>query len=413
MIVLSQILRKPLVPLFLVVQIAVASGILINAAFQGWTNLSALLEPDGIKGEKLVLVDQLANFKRAWQEGEINELLADLRNLSQVKKATAAYGLPMVTGQIFTAGLAPHGGEKIQVACYLGKDLSEVLGTELTSGRTFETQEYIPWGIGGGQPMVHAVLPVEITEGLERRWFGSGNGIGKELISTDGGAESDYIIVGILRHLISNRNEADSSNGDQTVILPYSIGTTQAFSLAINLKDRPSTSVINQVEHVVHVFLIRSGVTQDESRVETYAERRDDVLSTNRAGAWLFLSIISAVTVVLFAGILGLSKFWISERTREIGVRRALGARQLDILLERQMECLIICFPAVLIGALLALALNTRLRTVYELPPLPISYLLAGSFVLILMCQLGTLSASNAASKISPLKAMKGYVKVD
>ncbi len=407
MIVLSQIWRKPLVPLFLAFQIAIASAMLVNAAFQGWTNLRALLGPEGIKGEDLVLVDQLANFNRPWQEGEINELLADLSDLSQVKNVTAAYGLPMVTGQIFAMGLGPRGGEKIQVACYLGKDLSDVLGTSLTSGRSFEAQEYIPRGVGGGHPSVHTVLPIEITEELGRRWFGAGNGIGKKLISTDGNVESDFIVVGILKHLVGNKSSVNATDDDQTVILPYSIGATQTFSLAVNLKGKPSPLTIDQIEHAVHVFLIRSGVTEDQSRVETYAERRDDVLSTNRAGAWLFLSIISAVTVVLFVGILGLSRFWISERTKEIGVRRALGARRLDIFLERQVECLTICFPATIIGAVLAVALNARLRAVYELPSLPVSYVLAGSLVVILMCLLGCLSASNRASKISPLDAMR------
>ncbi|EQD59243.1 ABC transporter permease, partial [mine drainage metagenome] len=56
------------------------------------------------------------------------------------------------------------------------------------------------------------------------------------------------------------------------------------------------------------------------------------IFANDRAMAWLLVSTILALLGVTAIGIVGLASFWVQQRTRQIGVRRALGARRVDIL---------------------------------------------------------------------------------
>ena len=70
---------------------------------------------------------------------------------------------------------------------------------------------------------------------------------------------------------------------------------------------------------------------------------------------------------VTAAGIVGLTSFWVGQRHRQIGVRRALGARKIDILHYFQIENLIIAGVGAVIGLLLAVGLNMLLMQRFEM----------------------------------------------
>jgi len=81
--------------------------------------------------------------------------------------------------------------------------------------------------------------------------------------------------------------------------------------------------------------------------------------------------LMSAVSLVLLgitaAGILGLASFWVGQRRRQIGVRRALGATRGDILKYFLTENLLIGIGGVLVGSLLAIGLNLWLMGSFAL----------------------------------------------
>jgi len=73
----------------------------------------------------------------------------------------------------------------------------------------------------------------------------------------------------------------------------------------------------------------------------------------NRLGIAVLMSVICVILLsVTGAGIVGLSSLWVGQRTRQIGVRRAIGARKIDILRYFQIENLLIAGGGAVVGSL-------------------------------------------------------------
>ena len=120
---------------------------------------------------------------------------------------------------------------------------------------------------------------------------------------------------------------------------------------------------------------------------------------------------MSVVCVVLLsvtaAGIVGLTSFWVGQRHRQIGVRRALGARRIDILRYFQIENLVIASGGIALGVLLALVLNLWLMKHFELSRLPSPYVLAGVLVMLALGQLAVFVPARRASNVPPVVATR------
>src|SRR3546814_20402771 len=109
----------------------------------------------------------------------------------------------------------------------------------------------------------------------------------------------------------------------------------------------------------------------------------------------------SVVTFITLCGIASLTGYWVAKRTRQIGIRRALGATRGQILRYFQVENLILTSIAVLVGMPLAYAINLWLMQHYELARLPGYCLPVGVLALCLLGQLAVYGpARRAAAEI-------------
>ena len=110
---------------------------------------------------------------------------------------------------------------------------------------------------------------------------------------------------------------------------------------------------------------------------------------------------------VTAAGIVGLTSFWVGQRHRQIGVRRALGARKIDILRYFQIEILLIAGGGAVIGALCAVGLNGWLMKHYEMTHLPLVYVAIGVLAMLLLGQAAVLVPARRASNVPPVVATR------
>jgi putative ABC transport system permease protein len=139
----------------------------------------------------------------------------------------------------------------------------------------------------------------------------------------------------------------------------------------------------------------------------TYAEMRADYFKQDAAMAWLLATVCVALLVVTALGIVGLSSFWVAQRRRQIGIRRAIGATRGDILHYFQTENFLIVTLGIVLGMLLAFALNLLLMAHYELPRLPLYYLPVGALTLWLLGQLAVLGPALRAAAVPPVVATR------
>jgi putative ABC transport system permease protein len=129
--------------------------------------------------------------------------------------------------------------------------------------------------------------------------------------------------------------------------------------------------------------------------------------ASDRAMAGLLVGVIAALLLVTALGVVGLASFWVQQRRRQIGIRRAIGATRGDILRYFQTENFLIVSGGIALGMLLAYALNLVLMQHYELPRLPLYYLPIGALVLWGLGQLAVLGPALRAAAVPPVVATR------
>jgi len=97
----------------------------------------------------------------------------------------------------------------------------------------------------------------------------------------------------------------------------------------------------------------------------------------------------------------------VQQRTRSIGIRRAIGATRSDILHYFQLENFLIVTGGIVLGTMLAFVLNAVLMQHYELPRLPPYYLPIGALLLWLLGQLAVLGPALRAAAVPPVVATR------
>jgi putative ABC transport system permease protein len=123
--------------------------------------------------------------------------------------------------------------------------------------------------------------------------------------------------------------------------------------------------------------------------------------------AFLLVGVSLALLVITGLGIVGLASFWVQQRTRQIGIRRALGATRSNILRYFQTENFILATVGIVVGMGLAYAINLWLMHKYQVPRLPGSYLPIGAALLWALGQLAVLGPAMRASMIAPATATR------
>jgi putative ABC transport system permease protein len=104
-----------------------------------------------------------------------------------------------------------------------------------------------------------------------------------------------------------------------------------------------------------------------------------------------------------------LTSYWVAQRRRQIGIRRALGATQPSILRLFQKENFLIALSGVLAGILLAVFLNLWLVSRFEMVRLDPSYVIGCGIVMLLLGQIAVLWPAMRAAQVPPALAIRGF----
>ncbi len=106
-------------------------------------------------------------------------------------------------------------------------------------------------------------------------------------------------------------------------------------------------------------------------------------------------------------GIVGVTSFWVSQRRRQIGIRRAMGASRTAILRYFQTENLMIATAGAVLGIFLALTLNILMAGKFELARLDVGSTIVAAVIVLLLGQIAVLWPALRAASISPVVAIR------
>lgn len=120
------------------------------------------------------------------------------------------------------------------------------------------------------------------------------------------------------------------------------------------------------------------------------------------------LGIVCGLLLTVTAmGIVGLTSYWVSQRTRYIGMRRALGARRSDILSYFHLENLIIAGAGALLGIALGVSANIWLAANFSITRMSAEFVCGGAAIVLALCQAAVVWPALRAAAIPPAAAIR------
>ncbi|WP_049621146.1 ABC transporter permease [Frateuria defendens] len=378
----------------LVLEIALTMAILGNLVFIVYGGVRRAQVPTGVLEAQLGVIQSIGviGFDNT---GTVGGDLAALRAVPGVQEA--AYGGPPLWGAdqspVFTD--ASRRETAARVYEFLGSQgLSRTLGLRIVQGRDF-TEDDPPdvsrWG-------KVTQMPVLITRALAERLYRDADPVGRLFYDGTMGLR----VIGVVDHLrgeITGRAE-----DDYAVVYEYRVGA-QDMGGAFMIRAEPGR--LPQTLRAAAEALQKANPGHVEQKVFTMAEQRADYFRGDLSVGRMLIAIMLILLVVTALGVSGLASFWVQQRRRQIGVRRALGATRGDILRYFQTENFLIVSGGVLLGAVFAYALNLFLMQRFELARLPPGYLLVGAAVLWALGQLAVLGPALRAAKVPPVVATR------
>jgi putative ABC transport system permease protein len=284
-----------------------------------------------------------------------------------------------------------------------GPDTLRTLGLKLVAGRDFNAGEYLP-----EMPDQLVDFPaIIVTRAFAERLYPAHpeHVVGRIDYFGGGGILHGHgsPIVGVVEHL-HRANFGDHGGNDQSALLP--VEPTRS-GVTFALRSRPSDRA-RVMEEALATLAKRKPSRQFEADdTQTYAQIRADYFQRDATMIGLLLAAALGLLFVTALGIAGLAGFWVQQRTRTIGIRRAIGATRGDILRYFQTENFLIVGGGVVLGAALAVLLNLVLMQHYELPRLPLYYLPIGAAALWLLGQLAVLGPALRAAAVPPVVATR------
>lgn len=404
--ILSALRRRPLMPWLVALQVAVACAILANAVFLLQRQAAPLLMDDGIPRGRLLLVDNLVARSGSWDEASIRSGAEALRAIPGVDAVAPALGLPMKQSLSFTMGLRGPTGASAVSSGFAGDGLLETLGLELVQGRDFQPGESATVDLAGEGMEIPAGTPVILTEALARFFFPGGDALGQRLEQT--GGDRHLVVVGVVRRLLRYQlGELDNGQAQFSILLPARIQSTPVLNYAVLADPDRINDVHAAAPGVIEQVFGTMRMPGIEARVDRYEELRAKAFASRRAAVWLLSTVIAVVLAVAGIGIAGLSGYWVEQRTRSIGIRRALGARRGDVVRHFLAENFVVVAAGLLPGLLAAYAINQWLMQHYAMPRLPLAYLPTAVVALLLLGQLAVLGPARRAASVPPALATR------
>jgi putative ABC transport system permease protein len=391
------ILRNKSSYALIALQIAVTMAIMVNAIAIIQERSSNMARASGVDENNIITLTSIAFVPDADMRSMIDEDLAMLREMDGVRNAIATNSFPLRQGG-WSMGLTTEPDESIDgigTAIYFSDEHAiDTFGTTLIDGQNFAIDE-VAWNDSETSTWPATGI---LTEPLAAELFPEAEGsyVGKTVYINGG---DPVKIVGVLDKLQAPWNGWDRV--ENSMLVPNRRdGEFQRY--VIRVEPGTINEMIPKIEDAMAANkdrLIENVRTMNEVRERSY---------TGDAGMVTMLTfVVILLTAITGLGIVGLASFSVSRRTRQIGVRRALGATKPQIMRYFMIENFIISSVGIIAGGVFAVALNIFMVQAFALTPLAWYVVPIAMIVLWLVGQAAVAGPARRASAISPAIATR------
>ena len=404
--ILSALLRQRTGPLLVAIQVAISLAILANALFIVQQRIAASERPSGVADEKntgYVFARPLRKLSHPEVLVEQQRAMDAIRAVPGVQSVAWTSQMPMSrsgsNGSVRTS--LDQVKESAQPALYsVQPGFVSTLGLRLVEGRDFtdadvleddpevESDKETPDGVIVTEALARALYPNESRFVGRTFYFGMGG-------------ERQTRIIGVVERLQTVGAQSGAA-GEHSVLMPLRISMPYSrfvVRAAPGQLDRVLKDAVQAIVKTSPVLVRTFTRSVYEDRVNRY--------KNEKALAWMLIAVSVLLLLVTVSGIVGMTSLRVAQRRKQIGVRRALGARWRDILRYFVTENLIITTGGIVAGLLLALGLNRFLMAQLGMPRLPLEYLAYGAGALWLLGVAAVYGPASRAASISPAIATR------
>ncbi len=402
--IFSSLLRNKTGALLIAAQVALSLAIVANALYIIHDRLERVARPSGVATEANLFrigVAQMKDPESAEAKLAIGDRNYDLiRGIPGVVSVARTNQSPLSTSG-WNMGLSldtKQAETTTSTAMYFGPD-SMIKTWEL---KLIEGRDFIPSDIETVDPEKSQSLgrTAIVTQVLAKKLFPTVSAVGKTIYLGTGAEAFPIQIVGVVERLQTPWANTGERGEISTIMAQRRVETYANY--AIRTEPGQRDRVMKDAEALL-------GKAGGQVVVGTHSMEQDrkDLYRDDRAIAWMLITVTVLLLLVTASGIVGMATLWVNQRRKQIGVRRALGARKFDVLRYFITENLMITTGGIVAGLLLAIALNQLLVTQLELNKLPLGYLGIGALVLWLIGVLAVYGPAWRASSISPAIATR------
>ncbi|WP_433853505.1 ABC transporter permease [Stenotrophomonas nitritireducens] len=400
--ILSTLARHKTAAALIVLEIALSCAIICNALFIVSQRMETLNLASGMDDDRLIEIGLSGIGQQTDGDARSAEDLATLRAIPGVERVAITNQLPFQNGSWNTSlSLSPEQEvPTLNATQYLvSEGTLATMGLKLVAGRDFNVDEYKSNDtLSEVEDVTGLSSAIIVSKPAADKMFPEGGAVGKTVYM----ANIPLTIVGVVDTLL--RPNMQNNNRTFSVIFPIRMNFANGGRYLVRVADPARRAEV--LEQALAALdkkdpnrLVWRKVTFEEGRASYFANDRDMI--------GLLLIVSGLLLLVTALGIVGLASFWVQQRTKQIGIRRALGATKGQILRYFQTENFLLATIGIVIGMLLAYLLNQWLMGRYELPRLPLLYLPVGAGTLWLLGQMAVFGPARRAAAIPPAVATR------
>jgi len=287
-------------------------------------------------------------------------------------QAIAQQSFPYIDS-IASQGTAGGAGSILQAqVIYRGQNVSTtIVGTEPSYQNVRDF--YVANGrFISDDDLTKKALVVVLGANVADKLFGTTNPIGESVRISVGvgriGVGFNFTVVGVMEA----RGASATGNQDDLVFVPLPSfqaripfirnprGFTNVSQINIKLSDTSKTAQAKQ--DIAQLLRGRHAVSEDDFTIQSQSDTLAAATEVNRTLQALLVSIALISLIVGGIGIMNIMLVSVSERTREIGIRKAVGAKRRDILLQFIIEALTVTTAGGALGVLVGIGLTQVLQ---------------------------------------------------
>lgn len=395
--ILSSLMRNKTGAILVGLQIAVTLAIVINSLYIIVMRVEKMNRDSGIDVAN-VIITSVRGFGESFDV--VDSITNDINLIKSIPGVTAA----TVSNQVPLSGSGSGTGlrtvadetvEPVPTARYqMSEEGLDALGVKLSRGRNFLPEEVNYELMGTDHPTPPSII---ITQALADAMFGDEDALGK---TAYWGSMEPSTIVGIIGRMHGSWVGWDKL--ENVVIHPGKYaGRTNKYIIRVEpgMRDSLIPVIQQKLGESNRNRVVKSVSSLEEIAARSY--RRD-------RGMAIILSIVISLLIGLTAlVIVGLASFHVTQRTRQIGTRRALGARRIDIIRYFLLENWMITTFGAMLGIILTIAVAYWLEVSFQLQRLDWSYLPVGIVVLWILSSLAVLAPARRAAGVPPAVATR------